>query len=54
MCDERGSNMRSHQPPAVPDAQLAEAEAVELLCVSTELYCANRQEARWRALVAQA
>eukprot|EP00051_Salpingoeca_urceolata_P002198 m.48023 g.48023 ORF g.48023 m.48023 type:complete len:661 (+) comp11963_c0_seq1:124-2106(+) len=35
----------------MPYAQLAEREHVEMLSVNTELYCPNRQEQRWRALV---
>jgi len=43
----------SYERCLLPYAQLAQQEGVELLSMNCELYCPNRQEAHWRALVAK-
>ena len=43
----------SYEAYFLPYARLAQSEGVEMLSMNCELYCPNRQEAAWRALVAK-
>lgn len=49
---EWGAWFASYEAFLLPYAALAEEEGVDMLSVNCELYCPNRQEARWRRVVA--
>ena len=50
--EQWGAWFRSYAEFFLPYAKLAEEEGVGMLSMNCELYCANRQSAHWRALVA--